>query len=104
MVIGVLERRTEIGLRRALGAARRPVAAQFLGEAFLLGALRGCAGVAIGFAVTAGLAATRSWQVLIPPIAVWGGLGVAVAIGGVAGVWPALRASRLSPTDALRSV
>jgi len=104
MVIGVLERRTEIGLRRALGATRRHVAAQFLGEALMLGALGGSAGIVIGAAVTSGFAASHGWQVLIPADAVWGGLGAAMAIGALAGLWPALRAARLSPTEALRSV
>ena len=103
MVISVLERRTEIGLRRALGAARRHVAAQFLTESLVLAVLGGTAGILIGTGVTAWLSHVRGWTMLIPGVAVWGGLGVAVAVGAVAGLYPALRAAHQSPTDALRT-
>lgn len=103
MVISVLERRTEIGLRRALGAARSHVAAQFLTESLVLAVLGGGTGILIGTAVTAGLSQARGWSVLIPGVAVWGGLGVAIAVGAVAGLYPAHRAARQSPTDALRT-
>ena len=104
MVISVLERRSEIGLRRALGAARVHVAAQFITESLVLAVLGGLAGVAIGVGVTTAMAYARHWTVLVPGTAVWGGLGVAVIVGAVAGLYPALRAARLSPTDALRTV
>jgi putative ABC transport system permease protein len=104
MVIGVLERRSEIGLRRALGATRGHVAAQFVVESLLLAAVGGSAGLAIGAAVTVGVADQRHWPVQVPGVAVWGGLAAALAVGVVAGLYPALRAARLAPTDALRSV
>jgi putative ABC transport system permease protein len=104
MVISVLERRSEIGLRRALGATRRHIAVQFLAESVLLGAVGGLAGIVAGIGMTVALAALRGWSVAVPAIAIWGGLGAAVAIGAVAGLYPAVRAARLAPTDALRSV
>jgi putative ABC transport system permease protein len=104
MVIGVLERRSEIGLRRALGAARGHVAAQFVVESLLLATLGGVAGVAIGAAITIEVADRQRWPVLIPAVAMWGGLAAALAVGVAAGLYPALRAARLAPTDALRSV
>ncbi|MET8835938.1 FtsX-like permease family protein [Micromonospora sp. NPDC004540] len=104
MVISVLERRTEIGLRRALGAARGHVAAQFLTESLVLSTIGGLAGIAIGVAVTAAVALDRGWSVLVPAQALWGGLGVSLAAGAIAGLYPALRAAVIPPTDALRTV
>jgi putative ABC transport system permease protein len=103
MVISVLERRSEIGLRRALGATRRHVGEQFLAEAVLLSLLGGLAGTVLGVSATAVYAVTQHWSVLIPPLAVYGGIGAAFAIGTIAGLYPALRAARLSPTEALRT-
>ena len=103
MVISVLERRAEIGLRRALGATKGHVAIQFLGEALLLSVIGGLAGVAIGYGVTAAWSAYRGWDVLVPQIALLGGLGAALIIGTLAGFYPATRAARMSPTEALRS-
>jgi putative ABC transport system permease protein len=103
MVIAVLERRAEIGLRRALGATKTHIAAQFVTESLVLGAIGGIAGLLIGVTVTAGMAKARHWTVLVPPMAEWGGLGVAVAVGVIAGLYPATRAARLSPTDALKT-
>jgi putative ABC transport system permease protein len=104
MVISVLERRSEVGLRRALGATRRHVGAQFACESLLLATAGGAIGVALGALVTVGYAESRGWTTVVPPAALAGGLGAALLIGAVAGVYPAMRAARLSPTDALRGV
>jgi putative ABC transport system permease protein len=104
MVIAVLERRTEIGLRRALGARRSHIASQFLAESILLAALGGTAGLLLGATVTAAVAHTRGWDPTVPPLALWSGLSAAVAIGALAGLYPAIRAARLAPTDALRTM
>jgi putative ABC transport system permease protein len=101
MVISVLERRSEIGLRRALGATRGHIRIQFLSEAILLGFAGGAAGVGLGAASTAVYANTKGWAVVIPPLAWAGGIGAALLIGALAGLLPALRAARLSPTQAL---
>ena len=103
MVVSVLERRSEIGLRRALGATRGHIRLQFLSEALLLSALGGLAGVTAGAVVTAAYALSRSWTTVVPPVAVAGGVLGAVTVGALAGLWPAMRAARLSPTDALRT-
>ena len=102
LVISVLERRTEIGIRRALGATRRHIRLQFLVEAVLLAAAGGAGGVLLGSAVTAGYASSRGWTVAVPMGALAGGIGVALAVGALAGLYPAARAARLAPADAVR--
>jgi len=101
MVISVLERRSEIGLRRALGATKGHIRVQFLSEAILLAAAGGAAGVVLGAAATAVYAASKGWAIIIPALAWGGGLGAALLIGAAAGLLPALRAARMSPTQAL---
>ncbi len=104
MIISVLERRSEIGLRRALGATKGHIRAQFLSEAILLGLLGGVVGVALGVAATAVYAHTKHWATVIPTEAWAGGIAASLIIGAIAGLIPALRAARLSPTQALWSL
>ncbi|HEY2938848.1 MAG TPA: ABC transporter permease [Gaiellaceae bacterium] len=104
MLIGVLERRSEIGLRRALGATKANIRLQFLAEAILLALLGGAVGVVAGAFATAIYASTKQWTIVIPALAWAGGLGAALLIGALAGLLPAVRAARLSPTEALRTV
>jgi putative ABC transport system permease protein len=104
MIISVLERRSEIGLRRALGAARGHIRFQFLAEAVLLALIGGAVGVGAGTLATAVYASTKHELVVIPALAWGGGMGAAILIGAVAGLWPALRAARMSPTQALWSM
>jgi len=104
MIISVLERRSEIGLRRALGATQGQIRNQFLAEAIMLALLGGVAGVVAGVLTTAVYAGTKGWAVVIPAQAWAGGIGAAIVIGAIAGLLPALRAARLSPTEALRTL
>ncbi len=101
MVISVLERRQEIGLRRALGATRGQVRLQFLAESLLLSLLGGVVGALLGAAVTGGYAATRGWPMAVPGWVLAGGVAATLVIGTIAGVYPAVRAARLAPTAAL---
>jgi putative ABC transport system permease protein len=101
MLIGVLERRSEIGLRRALGATKGHIRTQFLSEALLLSILGGAVGVAAGVAATGIYAATQHWSLGVPAETWAGGFAAALTIGAFAGLLPALRAARMSPTQAL---
>ena len=103
MIISVLERRREIGLRRALGAMRSHILIQFLAEALLLAGLGGALGCVIGVGVTAGVAAANGWPFSLPALIILAGLGVTVLIGAVAGLYPAVRAARTPPTAALNA-
>jgi putative ABC transport system permease protein len=101
MVIAVLERRTEIGLRRALGATRVDVRVQFLFEAVLLSALGGLSGVALGSAITVGYASARGWTISVPLATLAAAVGVSLVLGALAGLYPAARAARLAPAEAI---
>jgi putative ABC transport system permease protein len=103
MVISVLERRAEIGVRRALGATRRHIRLQFLVESMLLAGLGGATGVALGAAITAGYARSQDWMFAVPQLALLGGVAASLAVGAVAGLYPAARASRLAPAEAVRA-
>ncbi len=104
MVISVLERRPEIGLRRALGATQLHIGTQFLGESVLLSLLGGGVGIALGAAATLGYAELQGLIVVVPVLAVAGGVALAMLMGALAGLYPAVRAARLAPAAALRSV
>ena len=101
MVISVLERRQEIGLRRALGATQGHIRLQFLTESVMLSLLGGLTGVLLGLAVTLAYALYRDWPTVLPTQALAGGVLAAVVVGAVAGLYPARRAARLAPTQAL---
>ncbi|WP_214326085.1 ABC transporter permease [Nonomuraea sediminis] len=101
MVISVLERRAEIGLRRSLGATRGQIRLQFLAESLLLSAIGGIGGVVLGIGVTWSYATFQGWPSLVPIWAMVGGVLATLIIGGLAGFYPAVRAARMSPTEAL---
>ncbi|WP_431923231.1 ABC transporter permease [Nonomuraea jabiensis] len=101
MVISVLERRAEIGLRRSLGATRGQVRVQFLAESLLLSAIGGVGGVLLGIGVTGAYASLQGWPAIVPVWAMLGGVFATLVIGGIAGFYPAVRAARMSPTEAL---
>lgn len=101
MVISVLERRSEIGLRRALGAKRAHIAGQFVAESIMLSLLGGVTGVALGAAVTYAYSSRQGWVVDIPVQALGAGVAVALAVGAVAGLYPAIRAARMDPAEAV---
>jgi putative ABC transport system permease protein len=100
MVISVIERRGEIGLRRSLGATRGQIRGQFLVEALLLSAMGGLGGVLVGGLITAGYAVSQGWPVVVPALVVAGGVLVTLPVGAMAGLYPAIRAARLTPAEA----
>ncbi|MFJ2771896.1 ABC transporter permease [Streptomyces sp. NPDC087300] len=104
MIISVLERRYEIGLRRSLGATRGQIRIQFVTESLMLSGLGGLAGVVLGAGATAVYAVSGGLPWVVPPWSMAGGFGATLLIGTVAGLYPAIRASRLSPTLALHAV
>ena len=104
MVIAVLERRAEIGLRRSLGATRGQIRIQFLAESVLLSTLGGGTGVLLGSAVTAGYANLRGWPTVVPTQVIGGAVTAALLIGALAGLYPAIRAARLAPASALATI
>lgn len=104
MIMSVLERRSEIGLRRALGATKGHIRVQFLCEAILLTVIGGAAGILLGSLATAIYASSKGWEVVVPALAWGGGFVAAIVIGMLAGLLPALRAARMAPTEALRTV
>jgi putative ABC transport system permease protein len=103
MVISVLERRSEIGLRRALGATRGHIRLQFLTESLLLATLGGAGGALLSVAATTAYSTARHWPTVLPAWASLGGIGATILLGGLAGLYPAVRAARLTPTEALTS-
>ncbi|RSM64356.1 ABC transporter permease [Actinoplanes sp. ATCC 53533] len=104
MVVSVLERRSEIGLRRALGATRGQIRGQFLTESVVLAAIGGLAGTGLGLLATIGYATWQQWPIVVPTGSAAAGVGGAVVIGVIAGVYPCVRAARLTPTQALATV
>jgi putative ABC transport system permease protein len=104
MVIAVLERRSEVGLRRALGATRAHIRRQFLGESVLLAALGGVGGAVLGGAATAAFASSRDWPFALPAWVLAGAAGATMVVGALAGAYPAARAARMPPTAALSTV
>jgi putative ABC transport system permease protein len=104
MLTAVLERRSEIGLRRALGATEAHVGLQFLSESLLLSGLGGLAGVLLGSLATTVYALSNHWTVVVTLLAIWGGMASALLVGAVAGLYTAMRAARLTPAEALRTV
>ncbi|MFE4263602.1 ABC transporter permease [Streptomyces sp. NPDC056883] len=102
MVVGVMERRGEIGLRRALGARSGQISAQFLLEAVLVGFIGGTGGLLLGSLTVYGYALVQGRPAVIPFRILIAGPPVSVVVGALAGLHPALRAARTSPTEALR--
>ena len=103
MVIAVIERRNEIGLRRALGATRLHIASQFLTESLILSIVGGLAGIAFGIVLSGIYISYQNWALVVPPYAFLYAMAASVLIGVTAGFYPSMRAANMSPTDALRT-
>jgi putative ABC transport system permease protein len=101
-LVAVLERTEEIGLRRAVGARPRHIAAQFLAESTTLGTLGGLIGTCIGVAVVVVFAAAKDWTAVLNPAYTLPAPLIGSVVGLLAGAYPALRAARTSPLAALR--
>lgn len=102
MLISVIERRREIGIRRALGHLRVAIAVQFLTESALVGLVGGVAGAALAAAFVAVVSAGKGWTAVLEPLVIAGAVGAAIFMSVLAGVYPAIRAARLQPLDVLR--
>jgi len=102
MLATVTERTREIGVRRALGAKRRDIMAQFLTETTVISTLGGLLGVALCFPVVRGVTWLYGWDAIITPASILLAVGISVAVGVVSGIFPARRAARLEPVAALR--
>jgi putative ABC transport system permease protein len=102
MVISVLERRSEIGVRRALGATRAHIGIQFIMESALLAFMGGVLGIGIGAAVTYAYARSQDWLGTVPLVALAGSVAVTLLLGVISGLYPAVRAARLDPVEAIR--
>jgi len=102
MLASVFERTHEIGVRRALGARRRDVLAQFITEAFSLSVFGGISGIVVGVAIARIIAASAGWSTIVTAGSIALSAGVAIAVGLVSGLYPALRAADLDPVEALR--
>jgi len=102
LLASILERTREIGVRRAVGARRVDILRQFLLEAFALSAIGGVVGVVLGIVIAKAIAASAGWPTLVQPWAIVLSTGVALAVGLASGLYPAMRAARLDPIEALR--
>ena len=102
MLVSVRERTREIGIRKAIGARRRDILAQFLVEALTLSLLGGLIGILLGLAVSAAIGQVAGWGFTFDPVTVLAAVLSSLAVGVVFGVWPARQAARLDPISALR--